>query len=40
MTNEERRLRAKIPGADTGIQVKRSICDICSPVVLRVPLFP
>ena len=31
MTNEERRLRAKIPGADTGIQVKRSICDICSP---------
>lgn len=31
MTELERKLRAKIPGADTGIEVRHSICDICSP---------
>ena len=30
MTNTESRLRAKLPGADTGIEVKHSICDICT----------
>lgn len=31
MTTQERRLQAKIPGPDTGIEIRRSICDICSP---------
>ncbi len=31
MTELEERLQAKIPGADTGITVKPSICAICSP---------
>ncbi|NCE66228.1 hypothetical protein D1159_17025 [Pseudoflavonifractor sp. 524-17] len=31
MTELEEKLKAKIPGADTGIEVKRSICAICSP---------
>ena len=31
MTDLEERLEAKIPGTDTGIEVKRSICAICSP---------
>lgn len=31
MTELEEKLRAKIPGADTGIEVRRSICAICSP---------
>jgi anaerobic selenocysteine-containing dehydrogenase len=28
----ERRLRAKLPGADTGIEVRKSICTICDPM--------
>lgn len=31
MTTLEQRKKAKIPGDDTGITVRRSICDICSP---------
>lgn len=31
MTELERKIRAKIPGEDTGIQVKQTMCDICSP---------
>ena len=27
----ELRMKAKIPGADTGIEVKKSMCSICSP---------
>jgi anaerobic selenocysteine-containing dehydrogenase len=30
-TEKNRRLRGKIPGADTGITVKQSICTICDP---------
>jgi anaerobic selenocysteine-containing dehydrogenase len=28
----ERRLRAKLPGADTGIEVRKSVCAICDPM--------
>lgn len=31
MTERERLLKAKIPCAKTGIEIKRTICDICSP---------
>lgn len=31
MTAEELRLRSKSPGADTGITIKKTMCDICSP---------
>lgn len=31
MTDLERRIKAKIPGADTGIEIRRTMCDICSP---------
>ena len=31
MTELEKKIKAKIPGEDTGIQVKRSLCAICSP---------
>lgn len=31
MNQLERRIKAKIPGADTGIEIKQSICDICTP---------
>lgn len=31
MTEQDRLLQAKIPGPETGIEVKRSICDICTP---------
>jgi anaerobic selenocysteine-containing dehydrogenase len=31
MDGLERRLRAKIPGQDTGIEVRKSICAICDP---------
>ncbi|MDO4547235.1 MAG: molybdopterin-dependent oxidoreductase [Clostridia bacterium] len=31
MTDLERRSKAKLPGKDTGIEIKRSICSICSP---------
>ena len=31
MTELERKIQAKIPGEDTGIAVKRSLCAICSP---------
>lgn len=31
MTELERRIKAKIPGDDTGIEVRRTMCDICSP---------
>ncbi len=31
MTELESKLKAKIPGEDTGITVRHSICDICSP---------
>lgn len=31
MTELERKIKAKIPGKDTGIEVKHTLCDICSP---------
>ena len=31
MTELERKLKAKIPGPDTGIEIRRTLCDICSP---------
>lgn len=31
MTSLERKTAAKIPGEDTGITIKKSICDICTP---------
>lgn len=31
MIAEERRLHAKIPGAETGIEIKTTLCDICTP---------
>ena len=31
LTELEKKIKAKIPGEDTGIQVKRSLCAICSP---------
>ncbi len=31
MTELERRIKAKIPGEDTGIVVKHSVCDVCAP---------
>lgn len=31
MTELERKIKAKIPGPDTGIQVRHTLCDICSP---------
>ncbi|MCF0228190.1 MAG: molybdopterin-dependent oxidoreductase [Parasporobacterium sp.] len=31
MTEQELLLRAKLPGADTGIEIKHSVCDICTP---------
>mgnify|MGYP005946499175 CR=1 FL=1 len=31
MTELEERIRAKIPGPDTGITVKHTMCDICTP---------
>ena len=31
MTELEKKIRAKIPGEDTGIEVKHSLCAICSP---------
>lgn len=31
MTELERRIKAKIPGADTGIETRHTMCDICSP---------
>lgn len=32
MTELERKLKAKIPGTDTGIQIKKTMCDICTPL--------
>lgn len=31
MTELEKKIKAKIPGKDTGIEVRRTMCDICSP---------
>ena len=31
MTELERKIKAKIPGPDTGIEVRHTLCDICSP---------
>ena len=31
MNELERRIKAKLPGEDTGITVRRSLCDICAP---------
>lgn len=31
MTEKEELLNAKIPGEETGIEIKRSFCDICTP---------
>ncbi len=32
MNDLERRIKAKIPGPDTGIEVRKSICTICDPM--------
>ena len=31
MNQQEKLLKAKIPGKDTGIEIRHSICDICTP---------
>ena len=31
MTKEERLLKAKLPGPETGIGIRHSVCDICTP---------
>ncbi len=31
MTREEQLLKAKIPGPETGIEIRRTMCDICAP---------
>ena len=31
MDDTQRRLKAKLPGADTGIEVRKSVCAICDP---------
>ncbi len=31
MTNQEKAIKAKLPGLDTGIEIKHSVCDICTP---------
>ncbi len=31
MNDKEKRIAAKIPGKDTGIEVKQTVCDICCP---------
>ena len=31
MTEQEKRIKAKLPEEDTGIEVRRTMCDICSP---------
>lgn len=31
MTEIEKRLRAKLPGQDTGIEIRHTMCDICTP---------
>lgn len=32
MTELEARIKAKIPGADTGIEIKKTMCDMCTPL--------
>ena len=31
MSEQQSAIKAKIPGAQTGISVKQSLCDICTP---------
>ena len=31
MTEQEKLLRAKLPGPETGIEIRHSVCDICTP---------
>ena len=31
MTDLDRKIKAKIPGPDTGIEIRHTLCDICSP---------
>lgn len=31
MTRQERLIKAKIPGKETGIEIKHTLCDICTP---------
>lgn len=32
MTELEAKIKAKIPGEDTGIEIKKTLCDICTPL--------
>lgn len=32
MATIEEKIKAKIPGADTGIEIRRTLCDICTPL--------
>ncbi len=32
MDDTQRRLRAKLPGSDTGIEIRKSVCAICDPM--------
>ena len=32
MTEIEKKIKAKIPGEDTGIEIRRTMCDICTPL--------
>ena len=31
MTEQEKLLKAKIPGEATGIEIRHTLCDICTP---------
>ena len=31
MATLEQKIRAKVPGADTGIEIRKTVCDICAP---------
>ena len=31
MATLEQRIQAKVPGPDTGIKIKKTVCDICAP---------
>jgi hypothetical protein len=37
MDRTERMNRGKIPGSETGIDVRRSVCTICDPVTADRP---
>ena len=38
MTTLEKKIKAKIPGEDTGIKVCKTMCDICSRITTAVSM--